>query len=941
MLGTVSYKKNTHTGLIKKFLCGTALSLTLLVSACDNAADLTLDERLQRAVEQQSEGNLEAAIIELKNAVNDYPDSVDARFLLGQIFLELENPDAAEIEFEKARENGKDPEALRIPMAKVWVLQGNYQRVLQEIQVEETDSLLTKVNKYIVLGKAHFGLRHMVKAEEYLEQALQLAPNNVEALVSRAEFHYAQKENDKIAALVARAEALVPGDRKLRELKGHYVWAEGDHEQAEKIFAELSRDFPHFGINKLYLAWLQIINGKLERASSALAELRAEYTNNPLVNYVSSLLFLTDKKYNEAKIYAGKALEYNPEDVRALYIAGLATFALKEYEQSYSYISKYSTRLPQDRRAKKMLAQILFNLNRSEEAIATLEPLVEDRADDVQLLNMLAELELRKGKLDQSRIYLERSLEVDKNQPAQQQRLGQLRIATGDVDRGLQDLEAAVANASESYKAKINLVRGYIVSGRYEEAIAVCRALQQEEPENVNGFLCEGVTYLKQGNLGQAETMLKSVLDKDPKNLTSATLLVEIFSSQRKNDEAERYVDLILKHYPDNTLALFSKYIALTLKGQNDDALSYLEQAARTDPTAYQVNLILARTYLKQNRPRDAQVIMKNLLPLYPANTGLLEVDGIARMQLGDYLGAAAAFEKLVSNAPENIKAHLYLAGAYNRSGNWTGLQETARKILALAPDHDIGKAHLAKAYFQQNKWAEADQVLSSVSSDELYVNEVQGQLNLALRNYDKAVKNYQVIFETVPDNASLFNLARAYNLAGQSDKAVALLTRWQEQHPDDLLASSVLGDLYLSRENYSLAIAQYNRVLKHKPDQPAILNNLAWTLYKQGNIDRALERIRRARDIAPGAAYLLDTEAMILQAKGYHKEAVRQLRKAVDLEPRNLEYRFHLAQAIYRDGKIEEALPILEEIQRDGRVFPGHTEAMQLLESIQRDSFQ
>ena len=64
---------------------------------------------IRSAREYQAKGEHQAAIIQLKNALQKQPDSAEARFLLGESSLIIGEPATAEKEFRKAEEFGYPP----------------------------------------------------------------------------------------------------------------------------------------------------------------------------------------------------------------------------------------------------------------------------------------------------------------------------------------------------------------------------------------------------------------------------------------------------------------------------------------------------------------------------------------------------------------------------------------------------------------------------------------------------------------------------------------------------------------------------------------------------------------------------------------------------------------------------------------------------------------
>ncbi|MDR9500590.1 MAG: M48 family metalloprotease [Desulfurivibrionaceae bacterium] len=119
------------------------------------------------------------------------------------------------------------------------------------------------------------------------------------------------------------------------------------------------------------------------------------------------------------------------------------------------------------------------------------------------------------------------------------------------------------------------------------------------------------------------------------------------------------------------------------------------------------------------------------------------------------------------------------------------------------------------------------------------------------------------------------------------SDRAVARLEEEISQAPDNYQIPWALGDLYLQQKAYGLAIAAYERSLRLAPENPEVLNNLAWLLvtceekrFRDGQ--RGLLLASKAADLKP-APHILDTLAHAYWLQGEKKQALATEKKALD----------------------------------------------------------
>ncbi len=96
------------------------------------------------------------------------------------------------------------------------------------------------------------------------------------------------------------------------------------------------------------------------------------------------------------------------------------------------------------------------------------------------------------------------------------------------------------------------------------------------------------------------------------------------------------------------------------------------------------------------------------------------------------------------------------------------------------------------------------------------YIYEKEGELDLAKREYQKAIKKDESFWVAY------------YNL----------------------------GNVYAKEGNYRKAQESYRKALDLKPEDPDILNNLAYVLFKQGKKNEALTLIKKAINIEDKEEY-------------------------------------------------------------------------------------
>ena len=162
--------------------------------------------------------------------------------------------------------------------------------------------------------------------------------------------------------------------------------------------------------------------------------------------------------------------------------------------------------------------------------------------------------------------------------------------------------------------------------------------------------------------------------------------------------------------------------------------------------------------------------------------------------------------------------------------------------------------------------------------------------------------------------------IVRAEALMARNDKARArqALEQAVELAPDSPATQMQLGLLLETSGEHDAAVARYRRVLALQPRNAVALNNLAYGIaVHQKAPAEALPLAKQAVEIAPNEPSILDTLAWVQHLLGNDAEAARLLALAVRLAPTNPEIRLHAAIAYAGRGALAVAETELKEALR------------------------
>lgn len=188
------------------------------------------------------------------------------------------------------------------------------------------------------------------------------------------------------------------------------------------------------------------------------------------------------------------------------------------------------------------------------------------------------------------------------------------------------------------------------------------------------------------------------------------------------------------------------------------------------------------------------------------------------------------------------------------------------------------------------------------------------GMEQMRAGKFDAAIATFQSLISEAPSDhatASLWSgIGDAYRNLGNLDKTIEAMQQvilLLPNSPNPLVQIALLydakGDAVHARQYYEKAIAM-------DPNNPLVLNNLAYMLAETGgDLDQALNYARTAQEKMPNFLEVDDTVGWIYLKKNMPAIAVAEFRKLIDARPDNPGFRYHYALALYQEENLPDAL--------------------------------
>lgn len=897
----------------QKHVGATVVSAILLLGGLSGCGKSETSETLVASAKQSiQKGESKAAVIQLKNALLKNPSDIEARLTLGALYNETGDALSAEKEFRKAIELGAPADKTAFGLATALLAQQQYQKVIDETKGAATAELL------VLRGHANLALAKSDEAKDSYEQALKLKPADAQALLGMARYHGTQRDLDAAKRLVAEALASHPNEPTVLMFQADLLRTEGKPDEALAAYDAVLKADPAHQSAHLAKAAIHIATGKYDAARADLAQAKKITPNSLQLFYTEALLEHSSGKNAVARELLQKVLQAAPEHLPSILLAGAVEDKLGSQQQAEIYLRKYVNSIPRDPYARKLLVSSYLKSGKLSDASSTLEPLIAAGVNpDAQSLALAGEIAMQQRDFTKAGLLFEQAAKMAPTAAGLRTSLAMSRLAQGDAARAVTDLEESTKLEPSSIRSGSLLVLAEMRLKHFDKALAAVSVMEQQHPKDPVVHNLKGGVLMAKGDTAGGRTAFEKALALNPSFFPAAANLAEVAMREKKPELAKQQFLTFLEKDPKSAEAMTALAQLAASQKQPAEVTSWLEKAQAANPDAVPPALLLGQHYAATGATDKALVLARKLQVANPDNSRVLDLLGKAQLAKGDKEGAIDSYSKLVGLMPKSAPAHLRLASAYAQVQKPGQAEETVKKALAIDPaylDAQIvmtellarsGKPDEAIAMTRQIQKQRAKEPIGFLLEGNLLQS--QGKPALAIRPYEQALA-------VAPTTANLLLLHAAMSAAGKGAEAEARLVKWQKENKPDDTMRMFIAERALAKKEYKEAIAILEGVIQQAPENPAALNNLAWS-YQQVKDPRALKTAEKAHSLASNAPAILDTLGYMLVEQGNAARGLGYLQKAVQLSPNDTAIRFHLAQGLAKSGDKANARKELEKV--------------------------
>ena len=871
---------------------------------------------LVRGTELQRKGDLPAATIAFTNLVQQRPDDPRARYLLGSVHHANGEFIQAERNFRSALELGFDREPGTVALARTLLLQGQFQKVLDEIPPVSDVVGEHEVAIASVRGLAYLGSGKSEDAESLFKRVLEVNPSAIDATLGMARIAARQNRYAEAERLIDQGLQVDPRSLDALLLKAELLVALQRPEQARAAFRKVLEAYPANPQAHVSLAWMAIQAGQEAAAQHHSEIARKAAPESPQTNYVHALLEFRRRNLASAKEAVDRALRSSPTDVPSLLLAGAIAYAEEQYLKAQQLLLRGLTRHPTHVGGRKLYGATLMKMGQPSSALNALLPTLQIAAKDGELYTLIGQAYMQAGDYASAAKYLDRASEFRPQDLQAKYALGLSHMAAGQLSQALDALQSGLRSDASTSELDALLVAVQLRLRNIERAEQAWAAIHRKQPNSTTTLQLKAAILTAKGDLPGARKALEQALMVEPTFVPAAVGLARLDLGDNDPLNARQRLERILRSDPRNADAMLAlAEIGPAVKATTAEIKGWLTDARKLKPSSARVSVLLAKLLLETGNAQEALAIARESVRAHPENPALLEALGAAQTAVGNADAALGTFATLAVLMPQSMEVMYKLAVAQAATGSDAAAAISLRKVLSQVPDHLGALSLLARLHLRGGRPEETVALARKLQANKRTAAAGHLLEGDAMRAADPrhAVEFYEIALRLEPSGEGIVRLHDSLSTLGRSNEADERLRRWINERPDDWRARLYWADTLLARRNYAQATPHYLAAAAQYPDNPNIHNNLAIAMARTRD-QRALQHAQRAHALRPNDSAILDTLGWIHMQRGELDPAIEFLQRSIAVQPDHWEPRLHLAQAYERAKDFAKARIELEQ---------------------------
>ena len=682
------------TGLIKTlgFIVGFAA-----LAACDSA-DERAEAKYQSALALYAEGDLDRAVVELRNVFQLNGAHKEGRRKLAEIFIEQDKIRDAYGQYLRLAEQFPDDLDTRIQLARLAFEIRNWEEL--ERHAAEAINLSPDDDRVKIIQIA-MRYRDAVETNEEAERAAVSTDANAlletypdDDILRKVLIDAAIRRNDYDEGIghIDHMIALRPNDKLLYQQRLGVIARGNDPAAIEAELLKIVEVFPNDVPSKSNVLQFYVSRTELDKAEDFLRS-QSDPADEDVGAFTDLIRFLAEVKGSEAalvEIDRGIEMNANPTPFRALrsglrFLDGQQVEAIAELEdviasseagettnliklQLASMLQQLSNQVGAQRLVEEVLVEEETNAaalkmqavwqiaaDETDDAISALRLILDQDSEDASAMLLLSEAYTRAGSHELSRDFLALAVDASGNAPAETIRYANVLIAEERLRPAEDTLLDALRIAPGNVDVLALLGQVYLDMGDRPRTTQVIDTLRRQDSDGAVRIAdqLQAIQLQRSGGSDEALSFLEQLAGQNQEDVNTQLMLVRGRLATGDVEGANRLIDDLADANPTNNLIQYAKASVKKATNQPEAAEDIFRSLIAVNENAPRLWLELSDSLNRQSKTDEASAVIEEGLAANPDDPNLLWGKASMLERMGDIEGAIAIYEDLY-DSPAN-----------------------------------------------------------------------------------------------------------------------------------------------------------------------------------------------------------------------------------------------------------------------------------------------
>jgi len=891
----------------------TLTSSLLILSMFGCSEQQTSQGHVEQAKQNIESNKINEGVIELKNAIKMDAKNAEARFALGQVYLNQGRGLDAAKEFKRALALAFDINKV-LPLYARSLLISHQDADVIELSEKAEKATETSKQEYLLYKTiAHIKLNELENAKANMLE--QLSEQDISYFVAKAYTSFAEKNVEQAQLMLDKALALNPKHLEALDLQGKLSTVVANYAKATDAYRTYLTLQPYSLETELALASSLLYETKVTEAEVHADKILSLVPNQPFANYIKSVSAIEKKDYQVASEHAERAIQHNMNQPNLKLVAGVSAFYIKNFELANLHLSTLVNYLPTDHFARRMLVVSQIELGIVDNVNETLAGFESTTDEEAQFISSLGYRLMQVGATQEAKEVISKSDSFKSANANQLLREGVLKMMLNDPS-AVDHLSSAIEQDPELIRADLAMAYLAVKKGQYDKATSIAQKWLEKYPDQADGYNLLSAISLQKKEYTQAKEALDKSLAVDGNNIYALLQLAKLSGLEEDKVSEQQWLDKALALEPNNARVLRA-YFSLTKSSKILEQIKTVYEADKNNLTTI---LLYGEALAKLEQYRAANNVLSNHQPTNKTPKIYWTMKLATLRALKEKQSIESTLINWRETNPYHIEPVLFLADWYSSQRKYDKAVRTLNRSFEHQPDNQLIKLVKLQVLLQAQRVNEAkslfEQVKGSIQQEQVR-NGLLGHIKLLEQDFAQAVALLEPYYQYKPQLRTALYLISAYSGNKQFDQGIAFVEQCINDYGSSNLLNNTLANLYLKNDQQTKALSLYKQMLKNGNLDVVALNNAAWLSMEQGDMDSADKFAEQAFKLAPELPDVVDTYGQVLFKAGKKREALTKAKAAFELSNgKKPDIAMNYVEMLISNGRKNEAKSTVQTIR-------------------------